>query len=91
MDWYAQVSHPNPNLASTNDPRVQDSQGGSAIDPSTGMLMRPIILFMLYFNPNTNQALISFLEFLNVAYRGFAKHHETDLSKGICYEHSNPG
>lgn len=72
-----------------NDPQAQDSQGGFIIDPQ--LVLTLIIVFMLYFDRNTNQALVSFLEVPIVANRKFANHHRIDPSKGICSEHSNPG
>ena len=97
MDLYAQLSHStvqNPDHPSTYDPRVQDSQGNSTIDPQTlsWYVIRPIILFMLFFyHNNPNQTLTSFLDFPNVAHCECTKHHTTDPSKRIWYELSKPG
>ena len=81
-----------PNHRSTYDPLVQDSQGSSTIDTQLIWLIRPIILFMLYFDRNnTNQTLISFLDFPKVAYYECAKHLTIDPSEGLWYKRSKLG
>lgn len=54
--------------------------------PSAGMVNDINYLFLLYFYRKTNQALIYFLEFPNVACRGFVKHHGTNPSEGTWFE-----